>query len=69
MVKQFVDENHYEIIMLEDGENIDFRVHVDKDYVAHIIGKSGRTAKAIRTIVRAASHDSDKKYTVYVEER
>lgn len=29
-----------------------------------VIGKQGRIAKAIRTVVRAASAKSDKKYTV-----
>lgn len=69
LVKQFIDPEHYEIVVIEDGDNVDIRVMADKDYVAQIIGKSGKIAKAIRTIVRAASLKLDKNYSVYVEER
>ena len=69
IVKQFIDPEHYEIVVVEDGDKVDVRVMVDADYVAKIIGKSGKIAKAIRTIVRAASHDMDQEYSVYVEER
>ena len=54
MVKQFIDPEFYEIVVVEDGDNVDIRVLADKDRVARIIGKSGKIAKAIRTIVRAA---------------
>lgn len=69
LVKQFIDPEFYEIMVVEDGDNVDIRVLADKDYVAQIIGKSGKIAKAIRTIVRAASQKKDKSYSVYVEER
>ena len=69
IVKQFVAPEHYEIVVVEDGDKVDIRVMVDSDYVAKIIGKSGKIAKAIRTIVRAASHGMDQEYSVYVEER
>ncbi len=69
LVKQIVDEGSYEIVMLEDNDNVDIKVYVDKDRVARLIGKSGRLAKSIRTIVKAASQNSDKRYDVYIEER
>ncbi len=69
IVKQFVSEENYEIVMVEDGDNVDIRVMVDKDQVASIIGRSGKIAKAIRTIVKSASQKMDKNYSVYVEER
>ena len=69
IVKQFVDPEHYEIVVVEDGDKVDVRVLADPDYVAKIIGKSGKIAKAIRTIVRAASHGMDQEYSVFVEER
>ncbi len=69
IVKQFVSEDNYEIVMVEDGDNVDIRVMVDKDYVACIIGRGGKIAKAIRTIVKSASQKMDKSYSVYVEER
>ncbi len=69
LVKQFIDPEHYEIVLVEDGDEVDIRVLADKDYVAKIIGRSGKIAKAIRTVVRAASQHKDKNYSVFVEER
>lgn len=69
IVKQFVDEENYEIVLVEDGDNIDIRVMVDKDHVAQIIGRGGKIAKAIRSVVKAASQRLDKRYSLYVEER
>lgn len=69
IVKQFVSEENYEIVMVEDGDNVDIRVMVDKDYVAQIIGRGGKIAKSIRSVVKAASQKLDKNYSLYVEER
>ncbi|MBR2479892.1 MAG: KH domain-containing protein [Clostridia bacterium] len=69
LVKQIVDEECYEIVMLEDNDNVEIKVLVDKNRVARLIGKSGRLAKSIRTIVKAAAQNSDKRYDVYIEER
>lgn len=69
LVKQIVDEGCYEIVMLEDNDNVQIKVLVDKDKVARLIGRSGRLAKSIRTIVKATVHNSDKRYDVFIEER
>lgn len=47
----------------EDGVVIELRV--DADDMGKVIGKQGRIAKAIRTVVKAASAKSEK--PVYVE--
>ena len=69
LVKQIVDEEFYEIVMFEDNDNVEIKVLVDKNKVARLIGKSGRLAKSIRTIVKAAAQNSDKRYDIYIEER
>lgn len=69
LVKQFVPAESYEIMIIEDGDEVDIRVMVDKEQVAKVIGHSGKIAKAIRTIVRSASQRLDKSYSVFVEER
>ena len=66
LVRQIVDEGSYEIVMLDDGDNVDIKVYVDKDKVARLIGKSGRLAKAIRTIVKAAGQGADRRYGVAI---
>lgn len=69
LVKQFVDEENFEVIVLEDEQSIEYKVNVDKEEIAKVIGKGGKTSKAIRTLVRAATVDKDKKYSVYIQER
>lgn len=69
LVGQIVDSSSYEIVMLEDDENVVIKVFVDKNKVAKLIGKSGRIVKAIRTIVKASAKNNDKKYDVFIEER
>ena len=45
-----------------DGESVN--VTVSKEDMGKIIGKQGRTAKAIRTIVKAAAAKDGKKFNV-----
>lgn len=64
----------------EDKENIEYQVN-EKERVIEVvivlspsdmgkvIGKQGKLAKAMRTIVRAATPASSKKYTVEICER
>ena len=69
LVGQIVDRDSYEIVLLDDGDRVDIKVLVDKDSVARLIGKGGRLAKAIRTVVKAASQGKDRHYDVFIEER
>ena len=48
----------------EDGDTSVIELSVDPADVGKVIGKQGRVAKAIRTIVKASSVHSDKKYVV-----
>ena len=48
----------------EDGDTSVIELSVDSADVGKVIGKQGRIAKAIRTIVKASSVHSDKKYVV-----
>lgn len=69
LVGQIVDRDSYEIVLLDDGDRVDIKILVDKDSVARLIGKGGRLAKAIRTVVKAASLGMDRHYDVFIEER
>ena len=48
----------------EDGDTSVIELSVVPADVGKVIGKQGRIAKAIRTIVKASSVHSDKKYVV-----
>lgn len=64
----------------EDKENVEYQVK-EKDRVVEVtvvlsasdmgkvIGKQGKIAKAMRTIVRAATPASSKKYVIEIRER
>ncbi len=54
-----------EVTLSEDNT---ISVKVDKSDMGKIIGKDGRIAKAIRTIVKAASGKQGAKYTVVILE-
>ncbi len=65
LVKELVDDKESVNIAL-DGDVIN--ISVSKDDMGKVIGKQGRIAKAIRTIVKAASAKENKKYTVEILE-
>ena len=56
MARQIVDEPDAVVIELDErGRNrVDLRLHVAPDDMGKIIGRRGRVAQAIRTVVRAA---------------
>lgn len=66
MVKSLVDKKDaVEVTLTDDGV---INVKVDKDDIGKVIGKDGRIAKAIRTIVKAAANKQQAKYTVVILE-
>lgn len=69
IVGKFVPAENYEIIVLEDTDAVDYKVLVDQAHIARVIGRAGKTSKAIRTLVRAASGRGDKDISVHIEER
>lgn len=44
-------------------------LHINKEDIGKVIGKSGKIAKAIRTIVKAAASKINHKYNVEILER
>ena len=52
-----------------EGENASvLELRVDQDDLGRIIGKQGRTAKSLRTILNAAASQSNRKVTVEIVE-
>ncbi|MBE5897377.1 MAG: KH domain-containing protein [Lachnospiraceae bacterium] len=48
----------------EDGKTIVIELHVAASDMGKVIGKQGRIAKAIRSVVKAAASKGDKKVIV-----
>lgn len=53
---------------VDNGKEIVLQLSVAKDDMGKVIGKQGRIAKAIRSVVKAASSKSDKKVKVDIVE-
>jgi predicted RNA-binding protein YlqC (UPF0109 family) len=55
LAKELVDEpDAVEVTETEDERGLLLRLRVDPEDMGKVIGKGGRTARAIRTVVRAA---------------
>ena len=65
IAKSLVDEPEaVKVEMREEDDSFVIELSVAPDDVGKVIGKQGRIAKAIRTLVKAASIREDKKYVV-----
>jgi len=70
IAKNLVDDPSQVVVTAKPGEeeSIVVELTVAKDDMGKAIGKQGRIAKSIRTVVRAATVKSDKKYIVEIAE-
>ena len=67
IAKALVD-NPDEVVVTEkeEGRNIVVELHVAQSDMGKVIGKQGRIAKAIRSVVKAASSKDNKKVDVEI---
>ena len=67
IAKALVD-NPDEVVVTqkEEGRNITVELHVAQSDMGKVIGKQGRIAKAIRSVVKAASSKDNKKVDVEI---
>ena len=67
IAKALVD-NPDEVVVKEkeEGRNIVVELHVAQSDMGKVIGKQGRIAKAIRSVVKAASSKDNKKVDVEI---
>ena len=67
IAKSLVD-NPDEVVVneTETDKGIVVELHVAQSDMGKVIGKQGRIAKAIRTVVKAAAYNTDKKITVEI---
>ncbi len=61
-------ENPDEVVVTqkEEGKNIIVELHVAPSDMGKVIGKQGRIAKAIRSVVKAASSKENKRVDVEI---
>ena len=67
IAKALVDKPD-EVVVTEkdDGRNVVIKLHVAQEDMGKVIGKQGRIAKAIRSVVKAASFKDNKKVDVEI---
>jgi uncharacterized protein len=69
IVKSLVDNpEQVQITEIEGGQTVVLELTVDKSDMGKIIGKQGRTANAIRTLLNAASGKAGKRYVLEIVE-
>ena len=67
IAKSFVDDpDAVQVETKQDGEYTVIELHVAPGDMGKVIGKKGRIAKAIRTVVKAASVKDNGKYSVEI---
>lgn len=67
ITKALVDDpNGVVVTEKEDGKTTIIEVHVSDADMGKVIGKQGRIAKAIRSVVKAAAAKEDKKVVVEI---
>ena len=70
IVGQFAeDKENVEYVVEETDRVIEVTVILSPSDMGKVIGKQGKIAKAMRTIVRAATPTSSKKYVIEIRER
>lgn len=68
IVNRFADkQDDIEYIVNEDGEVVTITVVLDESDMGKVIGRQGKLAKALRTIVRFASAKEGKKYNIEIK--
>ncbi len=68
IARSLVDEpDAVKVEMREEDDSFVIELTVAPDDVGKVIGKQGRIAKAIRTLVKAASIREEKKYVVDIQ--
>ncbi|MGN1098809.1 MAG: KH domain-containing protein [Christensenellales bacterium] len=70
LVRELVDDmTDVEITEIEKGNYTEINVALPSSQMGKVIGKQGRIAKAIRTVVKAAAGKDYKKYSVEITEK
>ena len=68
IINRFAEkQDDIEYIVTEEGNVVSVTVVLDESDMGKVIGRQGKLAKALRTIVRSASAKEDKKYNVEIK--
>ncbi len=63
------NKDEVEFIEEDNGDSVTVTVVLNESDMGKVIGRQGKIAKALRTIVKSASLKSGKKYNIEIKER
>ncbi len=63
------DAENIDVELIENDNNSEIIITAPKSDIGKIIGKQGRIAKAIRTLVKAGGNKTGKRYVVTINEK
>ena len=74
LIKYIVDnfaenKDKVEYVVEEKGDTVNVTVILDKSDMGRVIGRQGKLAKALRTLVRQGGGKEGKKYNIDIKER
>ncbi|MEG1529170.1 MAG: KH domain-containing protein [Clostridia bacterium] len=69
LVNSLVPDGDFSIELRENGDVSEIAIIIAKKDIGKVIGKQGRIAKSMRTLVKAASGKSSVRYNVVIEEK
>ena len=70
IVNRFAEkQDEIEYVVNEDDDVVNVTIVLDESDMGKVIGRQGKLAKALRTIVRLASAKENKKYNIEIKEK
>ncbi len=61
--------NDVEYNVVEEGKNVNVTITLNSNDMGKVIGRQGKIAKALRTLVRMGSQKENKRYNIEIRER
>ena len=70
VIERFAEKpEEIEYDVKENGKNVSVTVNLAESDMGKVIGRQGKIAKALRTLVRVGSQKENKKYNIDIVER
>ncbi len=63
------NKDSVEYLTTENGDLVNITIVLEPEDMGKVIGRQGKIAKAMRTIVKSASAKSGKKYNIEIKEK
>ena len=60
--------NEVEYAIVEEGKNVNVTITLNNNDMGKVIGRQGKIAKALRTLVRMGSQKENKRYNIEIRE-